>query len=93
MPLGKPKLSRQEAIEIINSMPFLVATGQHNIPLPRPPESPLVVMLEFEVASGSRRYKFEKQPFSVLSRITREEYLEAAPWGCWGKFYYRLSTD
>jgi hypothetical protein len=77
-------LTREEAIEILNRMPYLVATSSYKllnsmILSSKATERPDVFWSEYEVWNGKRRYVFEKQPFRVLREITREEFKAAAP--------------
>ena len=96
-------LTREEAIEILNRMPYLVCMSGYKllnsmVVSHRAAERPDVFWSEYEIWSGKRRYVFERQPFRVLREITREEFKAAAPEAqvpastvrC---FFYHIHTD
>lgn len=106
----KPEpLTREEAIEILNSMPFLVATSDAKLL----PEMftvktrkhlarygqlhrmvvPKVISMSFTVACGRRSYTFVPQPFVVIREISKAEFKRIAPWACVGRWCYQVSTD
>lgn len=97
------RLTYWEAIQILNSMPYLVcACGQKllNSQVKRRHHEktvrilPEIYEVEFEVSNGDRTYKFPKQPFRVLAVITRAEFKRVAPWAaCGDKYFYRIATD
>ncbi len=95
-------LTRQEALNVIAFMPFLVASSDQKLLESmvklrgnRFTRGPLVT-IEFEVFIGSRGYKFEAQPFRILREITRVEFKTVAPWAAIGgpkTYYYEIHSD
>ena len=98
-----PEMTREEAIEILNRMPFLACMSGYKllnsmVATPRAAERPDIFWSEYEVWSGKRRYVFERQPFRVLREITREEFKAAVPEAQvpaagTRMFYYEVATD
>lgn len=97
-------LTRSEATEILNSMPYLVATSSSKL-LPEMFnektikyfksknqqwrfERKPIIEVEFTVFNGARSYTFEKQPFQVLCQITREEFLRVLPSAAAGRHLF-----
>lgn len=102
---GRPgywKLTREEALNILIKMPFLVAASPGILPTLAGclrGQTPVPIWVEFEVVVGRKRYMFESQPFQVIRQITLEEYRAAAPWaasfgGKLGRWlFYEIHTD
>ena len=96
-------LTREEAIEILNRMPYLVCMSGYKllnsmVVSHRAAERPDVFWSEYEIWSGKRRYVFERQPFRVLREITREEFIAAVPEAhvpaaSARMFYYEVHSD
>ena len=102
-------LTREQAIEILNRMPYLVCSADAKL-LPemftpaarkhlarhgqlKRTEKPAVVVTAFTVVDGKRSYTFDPQPFRVLRFITREEFRRAAPWAALGRYHYEIHGD
>lgn len=107
--LARPSLSREDAIRIINAMPYLVCTSESKL-LPdmftekqkahakkhnqeHKVSRNPVIQSKFTVFSGGRSYTFDRQPFRVMKSISKEEFRKAAPWAATGKHHYVISTD
>ncbi len=91
----KRQLSREIAIEILQSMPMLVAVSDTDIPIGT------ITTLPYEVSFEGASYSFTEQPFAVVRKITRSEYIAALPphlrisGGPKSKseYYYEIHTD
>ena len=86
-------MTREEAIEIVYSSAFMVASSDQLIP------NNTIIWQEYEVVErNGRSYKFEEMPFRIVRRITRVEYYKALPMPLrrsffGGGFYYEIATD
>ena len=98
-------MSREEAIEILNRMPYLVCMSSYKLLQSQIRGDPRrstrrseVYWVEFMVSDSRRSYTFERQPFHILCAISKEEFKRAAPWasvtgGKSPQYFYRISTD
>ena len=92
---AKVAMTRAEAIELLNRMPYLVCTCSqrllrdqvagrpHNIQVRMEKGIPEQAVYEtsFTVfGEGNRSYTFERQPFRIIREISRDEFLACAPW-------------
>ncbi len=91
--LAKPaRLTRQEALYIINAMPCLVAASRALL------EANSTVLIAFEIWDGERSFVFPSQPFTILRQITYHQYKQALPprmHPATSRFsrYYEIFTD
>jgi hypothetical protein len=99
MPIPVIQLSRERALRIVSDLPYLVAGSTANL-LPRgapnakpSPRCPVIVNVAYEVWDENACYRFPEQPFQVLGRITRKEFLQCCPNGRSAPHYYRIATD
>lgn len=102
-------MSRDEAVEIINRMPYLVCSSHAKLLTSmfseetrdhyrrhgqsKRTEKPAIIVTTFTVYEGKRQYTFEAQPFRVLRLISRQEFRRVAPWAAVGRFHYEVATD
>ena len=93
---AKQKLTRAEAIGIVQSSKFMVAVSDTALAIDS------IHVVEYEVyEQGKGIYKFEPQPFRIMRRINKIEYYNALPiylrrnlFTRTAKgFYYEIATD
>lgn len=99
----KASLTRHEAIQFLNSLPYLVASSDTKLlksmikgvrhETNNSASADGVYDLEFPVTIGKRVYTFELQPFRIIREITEKEYLAVLPGGAKARFYYQIHTD
>ena len=90
---AKEILTEQEAIQLLNSLPRLVAAANQAFLVGS------VVEVEYDVESCGRKFTFPMQRFRIIRRLSREEYNKSLPVGMCRAgtsrlaFYYEIFTD
>lgn len=90
-------LSEERALNILNSLPMMVACS-HTKLLPQQ-----IISSEYEICEGTDIHIFPTQPFVIVREITQEEYAAALPesmkpkgkaaWARFCRYFYEIHTD